>query len=169
MDVWFLMSLMWIRLCPRASFPMKPSPSLHPLPALVSSSSAHDRLFTGLESSRRSDRLQMELVCRAIPWRQTDRLLNRTASYRWVCLSVAAVWISAVIAPAAGQTQAEDRIVPPFCRISHVLRQRRKRRRCCDRWAVRFLTAHHASLKCRSLFVDVERKNVPRGCFILPL
>lgn len=102
--------------------------------------------------------------------RRTSCLIAWPRTDESVCISllpVAAVWISAVIAPAAGQTQASDGFLPPFCRISHVLR--RKRRRCFDRRAVRFLTALYASLKCRSFFVDVERKNVPRGCFILPL
>lgn len=81
------MSLMWIRLRPCVSTPIKHPPEIPQnftpcARQLIISSRPSVYRFGGL------DRLQMKLVCRALLWRQTGRLLNRTALYRWVCLPV---------------------------------------------------------------------------------
>lgn len=104
----------------------------------------------------------MKLVCRALLWRQTGRLLNRTDEH--VCLYFTSachchVNLCSVIAPSAGQTQAGNGIVPPFCRISQVLWQRSSGGGRVtashslfwhwDRWALWFLTAKYAS-QCQS-------------------
>lgn len=134
MDVWSVMSLMWIRQCPRAFFPMKQSWEIlwrftTCAQQLMLRFSQQDEVEPAGQTAFRWS----SFAGLSFDVRQTVCLIAQPCTEESVWLYfTSACRISAVTALAAGQTQAGDGIVPPFCRISHVLRQWRKRRRCCN-------------------------------------
>lgn len=127
MDVWPVMSLMWKRLRPRVSLPIEHSGEILRL------LSAH---HPPQQSVYRFGQLAGPTAFRwsstagpSLDVRRTGCLIARPHTDDSVCHCFTPachcrVNLSSVIAPATGQTQAG---VPPFCRISHVPRQQRKR------------------------------------------